>query len=159
MKQPKSKIWKHKNTFAIGGLQEVGFAENQDTLLLLSSHGEGIFNCLTGEKIGRQSNGFDWWNRYNKATNTIKGFGALENNEVKVSGLTLGDILPKFTIDGWKLQTEKSKVLKIFLLDQDSKEKIFIAEDGPCELRTFGFSPTEKSFIVALSCELIIYSR
>ena len=155
-------MWKHQNTFSIGGLQEVGFANSQDLLLVLSSQGEGIFDCLNGEKIARRNNEYDWWKRYDKNKNTISGFAMLENSEIKISGITLGDLLPKSTSDFWELQSEK-----IFLLS--ASEKVFlsyrgyrtnnIGEEGPCELKAFGFSPTEKSLIFATSCELIIYSR
>jgi len=46
-------MWTHKNTLAIGGLENVGFATNQDLLTVLSSQGQGIFDCITAEKNAR----------------------------------------------------------------------------------------------------------
>jgi hypothetical protein len=48
--------WGHKETFAIGGLHNVGFAPNSDYLIVLSSQGQGIFDCIKGEKIARSPN-------------------------------------------------------------------------------------------------------
>jgi hypothetical protein len=36
-------------------------------------------------------------------------------------------------------------------------EPIFIGEDGPCELRVYGFSEDEKLLVIATSCELVIW--
>ncbi|ACU59260.1 hypothetical protein [Chitinophaga pinensis] len=54
-------MWIHKNTFAIGGLENVGYAPMQDQLLVLSTQGEGIFDCIKGEKIARYESQGDWW--------------------------------------------------------------------------------------------------
>lgn len=162
-------MWIHKNTFAIGGLENVGYASEQDLLIILSSHGQGVFDCIKGERIARQNNDSDWWQNFNQVTNSIAGFDVLENIEISTYGLYGGDHLPKATTDGWTLTISKSEaddkpfenylVQKIYLVSPDKKEKIFVVKDGACELRAFGFSDTGKSFIVALSCDLTIYSR
>jgi hypothetical protein len=54
-------MWTHKNTFAIGGLENVGYAPNQDLLIVLFSQGQGIFDCNKGEKIARQHHDSNWW--------------------------------------------------------------------------------------------------
>jgi len=155
-------MWEYKNTFSIGGLQEVGFADGKDYLIVLSSQGEAIFDCIDGEKIARVHNDFDWWNRYDANIKKITGFNILESEKINISGLTNGDSLSKSTSDFWTLDLEVdfniSRVEKIFLSWRGLK-KNFIGEDGPCELRAYGFSPTEKSLIFASSCELIIFSR
>jgi hypothetical protein len=160
-------MWSHKNTYAIGGLENIGYADNSDNLIVLSSQGRGIFNCVTGEKINRDS--IDWWSQFDELTSTINGFGLLENAIIKTSGLYGKYLLPKETTDGWSLVKrenefddhpfEKNLVTKIFLASPTKEQIIFISKDGPCELRSFGFSPTGHSLIVALSCELTIWSR
>lgn len=155
-------MWKHRNTHAIGGLQEVGFQENHDLLLVLSSQGEGIFDCISGEILARNNNDYDWWKRYNTLENNIPGFGILENHKIKISGLELGDTLLKSTSDFWKLSVEREFTTiedQKIILSYRGSEKSVIAVDGPCEFRAYGFSPTENSLIVASSCELVIYSR
>jgi hypothetical protein len=162
-------MWTHKNTFAIGGLENVGYAPQQDNLMVLSSQGQGIFDCITGEKIARQHNDVDWWQSFNQTTNSIIGFDILGKIEIPTCGLYGEDNLSKMTNDGWTLIVsqpepddkpfDKYLVQKIYLVSPDKKQKDVIAKDGPCGLRAFGFSGTGKSFIVALSCDLTIYSR
>ncbi|MEP7319834.1 MAG: hypothetical protein ABI921_13860, partial [Panacibacter sp.] len=96
-------MWTHKNTFAIGGLENVGYASNQDLLIVLSSQGQGIFNCISGEKIARQNDDINWWDNFNQATNSIVGFDHLTNIEIQTCGLYGVDNLPKTTADGWTL--------------------------------------------------------
>jgi len=162
--------WTHKNTFVVGGLHNVGFAPQQDLLIVLSSQGQGIFDCLKGEKVARLHNDLDWWDSFNEETSSIIGFDCLANIEIPTSGFEgAEDNLPKKTSDGWTLTIsvpepddkpfEKYLVQKIYLVSPNKKEKIFIKKDGPCELRAYGFSETDNSFIVALSCDLTIYSR
>jgi hypothetical protein len=77
--------------------------------------------------------------------------------------------LPTKTVDGWELiisepepdkpTFEKYFIRNVFLKHALEENKIFITKDGACELRSFGFSETGKSFIVALSCELTIWAR
>jgi hypothetical protein len=162
-------MWTHRNTFAIAGLENIGYASQQDNLIVLSSQGQGIFDCIVGEKIARLNNDSDWWLNFNQDTNSIIGFDILCKVEISTCGLYGEDRLPKVTNDGWALKIsqpeaddkpfEKYLVQKIYLVSPDEKQKILVAKDGACELRAFGFSDTGKSFIVGLSCELIIYSR
>ena len=161
--------WIHKNTFAIGGLENVGYASKQDNLLVLSSQGQGIFDCIAGEKIARKNDGSDWWSSFDETTNSIEGFDCLTGITITKHGLYGDDHLLRTTHDGWTLSIskpepddkpfEKFLIQKIFLISPDQKQKTFIAKDGPCEFRAFGFSETGNSFVVASSCDLLIYSR
>jgi len=162
-------MWTLKNTFAIGGLENIGYASDQDFLIVLSSQGQGIFNCKTGEKVARQNDDSDWWDKFNESTNSIVGFDFLENVKITTCGLYGEDNLSKTTEDGWALTIsepepddkpfEKYLVKRIYLQSPDKKEKLFVGKDGACELRAFGFSDTGDTFIIALSCDLTIYSR
>lgn len=160
-------MWTHRNTFAIGGLQNVGYAPKQDFLIVLSSQGEGIFDCISGEKIDRLHNDMAWLERIDETTSAVTGFGCLENIQIPISG-SYGDYNhPKKSADGWTLSALrpvrlllfKSASHHVYLTSPDNQKKSLIAEEGACELRAFGFSDTGRSLIVALSCELIIYSR
>lgn len=160
-------MWTHKNTYAIGGLENVGYANNSDNLVVLSSQGKGIFNCLTGEKTFRDPS--NWWQGFNESDCSINGFGLLNEIIIKTCGLYGDDFLNKETSDGWTLLKmekepddppfEKYLVNKIFLQSPTKELMILISKDGPCELRVFGFSTTGNSLIVASSCELTIWSR
>lgn len=162
-------MWTHKNTFAIGGLENIGFAPNQDFLLVLSSQGQGIFDCKTGDKIARETNNGDWWNSFDQSANSILGFDFLDKIEILTQGLYGVDNLPKRSEDGWELLCtdpqpddkpfEKYLVKSIYLVSPDREQKLLICKDGPCEFRAFGFSDSGETFVVASSCDLVIYSR
>src|SRR5688572_2281413 len=146
-------MWTHKETFAIGGLENVGFIPYQDYLIVLSSNGEGIFDCLTGQRIARNHNNYEWNNRFNDESMIIKGFDLFADSEIQTSGLHGADKLKK-EWKGWRLKEQGHEIV---LLSPNMKRKI-VLDDDICELRCFGFSDTGKSFVVASSCELIIYS-
>ena len=162
-------MWTHKNTFAIGGLENVGYGQHKDLLIVLSSQGQAIFDCVKGEKVARRYNDSGWWNDFNEVTGSIIGFDQLADTEIQTCGLYGEYNLPKATVDGWTLVVseaepddkpfEKYLVHKIYLIFPDKKQKHLVGKDGPCELRAFGFSETGNSFIIALSCDLTIYSR
>jgi len=161
-------VWAHKSTYSVGGLHNVGYAPGTDYLLVLSSQGEGIFNCVTGERIARKYNDENWFDELNQQTLTIKGFDVLQEMDVVTSGLYGGDNLPKTTTDGWQLIIsapapddelfQQFMERSIYLLSPGGA-KIFVGKDGACELRAFGFSETGNSFIIALSCNLEIWTR
>jgi hypothetical protein len=161
-------MWNYKNTFAIGGLFNVGYASGSDLLIVLSSQGQAIFDCCRGEKIARLYNDLDWIG-FDETTNSVTGFDCLAGVVINTSGVYGGDHLLKRTGDGWSLiagepSAERSPFgtrsgTKIYLVHADNRERACVAQDGACELRAFGFSNTGASFIVATSCDLIIYSR
>lgn len=160
-------MYKYKNTFTIGGLEDIGYAPGTDILLVLSSQGEGLFDCTEGRKLARRSNDFDWWKRYNSQNSSIEGFDILQGIIIKTSGLIAGDNLVK-KMNDYELVSvaehddkpfEEYTVNKIYLNKGNTGEIVFITKDGPCEIRAFGFSETGNSFAIALSCEIIIYSR
>ena len=138
-------------------------------LIVLSSQGQGIFDCISEEKIARQNNDSNWWHNFNQITNSIVGFDRLANIEIQTCGLYGVDNLPKATADGWTLVAsepqpddkpfEKYLVQRIYLVSPDQQQKSIVGKDGACEIRAFGFSETGSSLIIALSCDLTIYSR
>ena len=158
----------YKGTFAIGGLFNVGYASNKDFLIVLSSQGQGIFDCRKGEKIARLYNDLDWVG-FDETTNAVFGFYNLEGEIISTSGVFGGDHLLKTTSDGWSLTAGEPLIehtpfgtrstTKIYLAHSANNDRVVVAEDGACELKAFGFSDTGGSFIVATSCDLVIYSR
>jgi hypothetical protein len=78
-------MYRHLNTFAIGGLQSVGYVNESDMLIVLSSQGRGIFNCLTGEKIYRDD--YDWWGDFEQENSLIRGFDGEAGKVIKTFGL------------------------------------------------------------------------
>jgi hypothetical protein len=48
--------WIASAVHAIGGLTEIGFADDTDLLLVVSHQGRGVLDCHTGQRIAR-----DWY--------------------------------------------------------------------------------------------------
>ncbi len=150
--------WKKVADHAVGGLFQVGYAEDSDLLLVLSHNGRGIFDCLTGERIARDT--VDVFAHFNTSKLLANGFAALDKQQVRMAGI-YGGGLPLSTEDGWFLERHKAKD-NVFLtkaaLPQE-QEYALIGKDDGCNLKAFGFSETGKSFVVATGCSLIIFAR
>jgi hypothetical protein len=156
-------MYKYIQTFAIGGLQNIGYIGKSDNLIVLSMQGRGLFNCLAGEKIFRDSNG--WQADFDETNNSVKWF---DGEIIKTYGLFGGENLTTNLPDRWRLEIsepepddppfEKYMIQNINLIDPFGI-KTFITKDGPCEFRAFGFSETGNSFVVGSSCELVIWSK
>ncbi len=159
--------WKHCTTWAVGGLFQVGYAENTDLLLVLSGQGRGIFNCLTGAKVARDyEEAHDF---FDPVRLLAQGFGPLENKSIRMAGL-FGGGLPHKTEDGWFLEEQapawptRSILLRPPTVKREDGslvrgEPMVIGDDGACELRAYGFSETGRSLVIAVSCNLIIFVR
>lgn len=156
--------WKLVASIAIGGLRSVGYDRWSDNLLVLSSQGRGVINCLSGEKTARD---YDEYYK-NEIHLEAEGIGVLSNRLIRMMGL-FGGGLPTRTKDSWQLE---SVILKwpermILLIPPDSylygsvcnqaDDMTKIAE-GSC-IRAYGFSYTGQSFIIATTSEIDIFSR
>ena len=54
--------WSQVAVRAVGGLTEVGFADDTDLLLVVSSRGRGVFDCCSGQIVARdQTEPDDGW--------------------------------------------------------------------------------------------------
>lgn len=125
-------MWIHLNTFAIGGLENVGYVDGTDNLITLSSQGRGMFDCLLGEKIFRDSTG--WWKDFNEIDFTIKGFHTEAGKVIKTSGLYGGNRLPTKTSDDFELIVsepepddplfEKQLARRIYLLARPNRREL-----------------------------------
>ncbi len=144
---------------AVGGLIHVDYAADSDLLLVLLHNGRGIFDCLTGDRIARDSS-IDVYDHFNRSKLLAEGFDALAGQQISGAGLHGGG-LPLSTEDNWFLELRK-KTDEIFLskaaLIKD-KEYALVGDGRLCELRAFGFSETGNSFVVATSCSLVIFAR
>jgi hypothetical protein len=78
-------MWSHQRTYAIGGLENVGFFDNEDKILVLSSQGLGVIDCLAGTKVFRSEE--EWWHLFVKETSTLKRIPGYSDTTVKVFGL------------------------------------------------------------------------
>ena len=152
------KPWRRHPVYAVGGLFQVGYAARSDLLLVLSSQGRGVFDCISGEKIARDyAEAHDF---FDPIRLTAAGFGPLAGQTVRMAGL-FGGGLPFTTVDGWELEVQARiwPTHSVFLSVPRTREPMCIGEDGACEMRACGFSETGQSFIIATSCDLTIHTR
>lgn len=156
--------WKWVAAFSIGGLRSVGFDRESENLLVVSSQGRGVIDCLTGEKLARDYEEF----YENETSLEAQGIGILSDRTIRMSGL-FGGGLPSITEDGWQLEcvTLKWPEQMLILLPPsshlygsvtghpDTMTKIF--EDS-C-IRAYGFSYTGRSLIIATTSDVTIFVR
>jgi len=156
--------WSAKSVAAIGGLTEVGFADDSDLLLVFSSQGRGVFDCSTGERVARDRSveNVDSW--YGPHILIGIGIGPLAGKQIRLAGLNGGG-LPYSTTDGWS--TEKLPIdwpdEYLLLLEPHSSiyqpDARFTKLAVEREVRAFGFSYTGKSLIIATSSDVTILCR
>ncbi len=150
--------WKQIGIHLVGGLFQIGYAENSDLLLVLSLNGRGLFDCLTGQKIARDRE--DSQETFDETTLIAKGFDLLDGQEIKTAGLFGGTLSTK-TRDGWNLSIRELSynMNGVYLNLENSDDEMLIADDKISEIRAFGFSETEKTFVIATNSDLTIFSR
>jgi hypothetical protein len=156
--------WK-KETFAIGGLSEVGFSKNHPELLLIvSSQGRGIIDCSKFKLTEKDDNvDFDWFNSYELWS---MGIGKLADEKITVSGLCGGG-LPLLSKFGDGIQYLATEWPIIDLIFEPNFKSIYKEDDGKhCfrifhdyELRAFGFSSNGEYFITATSSKINVYRK
>ncbi|SIS92694.1 hypothetical protein SAMN05421788_102135 [Filimonas lacunae] len=154
-------MWQHLTTIAIGGLENIGFAQSGN-IIVLSNQGRGIISAVTGEKLFRDNE--DWYTFFQEADSSVPGFGTENDTTIKITGMYGEHYLTKTTKDNWHIYHEdaydgKYPVKNIYIKHPNSPLPIFTDRDGACELRTYGFSCNENILVIALSCNLVIWRR
>jgi hypothetical protein len=162
--------WQRRAAHAVGGLTDVGFGRGTDLLLVVSSNGRGVFDCLTGFRVARDPSmpepGEDDWQDTHELD--AKGIGPLAGQIVRTSGLA-GGALALTTADGWTAERLVLDWPEESLLLMQPGSWIYETRPGrsaeftkvavESELRAWGFSPTGKSLVVATSSDVTIFSR
>src|SRR5579863_298772 len=83
--------WKLIGGRAVGGLTEVGFADDSDLLLVVSSQGRGVLDCRSGEYVARdRTEPNDSW--YDERRLRAFGIGPLEGQLIRLAGLHGGGL-------------------------------------------------------------------
>ncbi|AJA10268.1 hypothetical protein SKP52_16980 [Sphingopyxis fribergensis] len=157
--------WRKLTAVAVGGLQHIGFASKSDLLLVVSVSGRGVVDCATGGKVARDDE------EYHPDFGSLEaeGIGPLEGQQIRVAG-TSGGGLSHATEDGWLIELhplswpEEEFFLcppgQTMLWNPPAAEpELFKLRPLPSSLVAYGFSPTGKSFVIATSSDLEIYSR
>lgn len=156
--------WEIAGEFTVASLYDVGFDHESELLLVSSSSGLGLFDCVTGQKIARDMSEGPLTDRFLEC----KGIGALENKTIRMAGI-FGGSLPSTTPDGWTVETVTLKWPEHHLLLLEPGSWLHGAECNQpsgfyklaieTELRAFGFSYSGLTLVVATSADVVIYRR
>ena len=155
--------WTKIGEYAIGGLLGLGFSKDEQYLLVLSSQGRGVFNCLTREKVSRDNQEDGSW--YNSQQLTCQGIRQIENETINIAGLDggglrnsndKGDCLNLVSPYWPKQEIILSTNWKHYLSEDDLKFNYKIW--AGYEPRAYGFSPSGSIAIIAESSDLVIYT-
>jgi len=154
--------WKSSGGSAVGGLEAVGYAENSDLLLVVSSSGRGVFNCVTGERVARDYDTGNSW--YDPIHLLALGIGPLEGQMIRLAGMYGGGLVTA-TIDGYSLRLvaptwpDYRVVLSPPWKDIYDDLDACVQVEADYEIRAYGFSETGRSFVAALNHTLHTFSR
>jgi hypothetical protein len=170
--QPPPEPWK-RDAVAIGGLTEIGYAPDSDYLLAISET-RGVFDCSFGvqnRKVARDYDEDGWVNVWRDSKNlTAIGIGPIEGQTVRLAGLWGGG-LSMFTSDGWHVELAypnwptPNVILcppHCYPFHRGAEQCLKLGTWTGNEYETIigcGFSQTGKSFIIAESHTIEIFSR
>jgi hypothetical protein len=153
--------WKRMADHAVGGLTEVGFAEDSDCLLIVSSQGRGVIDCRTGERVARdRGEPDDSW--YDERRSIAKGIGPLKGKTIRLAGLHGGGLLNSGR-EGWHVEALAIDWPDVSLLLVEPWQSIytdsarFTKLGVEREVRAFGFSETGSSLVLATSSDVTVY--
>lgn len=156
--------WKAIANIAVGGLTCVGFDRDSELLLVVSSRGRGVFDCLDGQRVARDRGDYE----EDYAHLEAQGIGPLQGRAVRVAGIAGGG-LPTSTADGWALhRLELDWPAQELVLTEPGSHLFGELYDRPASLhkihsdstvRACGFSATGRSLVIATSSELLIFAR
>lgn len=156
--------WRRLGQYAVGGLLEVGFSRHQEMLLVISSQGQGVFDCKTGEKIFRCYDESD----DNASAQVLKslGVGPLAGEVIDLAGI-YGGGLPTINNDGDSLVSiaphwPRTEIIfcgqRCSIYNENTcKQCTIIASDY--EVRAYGFSWQGNVLICATSDGFALYRK
>lgn len=156
-----------KCVYSIGGLREVGFKKGSDIIMVLSSQGRGIFDCLECEKIERDP--YDYYTHdWDSYTGLVKGIGKYQNENFICGGFEYPDPISKRSKD-WIVLKVRTTLYSDYFKKYINSELICI-ESSKRQLsniinnysfyptdRGFGFSDTGKTFVHCTSSDIHIF--
>lgn len=161
-------MWSKIGHQAVGGLLEVGFVENTDYLIVLGSSGRTIFNCITNEKTARDRQDY-YVENWDPETGVVEGFDLFEGKSIICGGFEYPDQILKETSDYWsikiteelrpnyKKEIKSAEVMTLF--NSKNNKEIEVEVFHYSITRAYGFSKTGRSFIIAHSHGVDIWTR
>lgn len=162
--------WRLTVQAAVGGACAVGFDRKSEELLVVSSNGQSVFECTSGERIyrNREGDGYD--------PMLLEGHRLDEPtaSPFAMSGSDGGGLL-KVTSDGWTVDTIQLKWPHTFCILQPPGTSIYFLHDKPNapkkdgtyhlvqsqlgEPVAFGFSWSGKSLVWCDKSDLYVWTR
>lgn len=160
-------MWSKAGWWSVGNLREIGFKNGTDFLMVLAQ-GRGIFDCSTNQKLARDRTDYYHY-EWDSSNGIVKGFDFLKGENIICGGFEYEDVLKKETTDQWSITIENDQKLDykkelapcqtMYLLHEQSHQKIEVHTFFYGIDRAFGFSDTGKSFVIATSSDLHIWNR
>ncbi|MDP9317232.1 MAG: hypothetical protein M3R24_41315 [Chloroflexota bacterium] len=158
--------WEYVGVYGVGGLENIGFAEESELLLIVSSSGRGVLNCTTGERVARDYD-TDIPSMHNIIQLQTPGIGPLTDHMIRMAGLHGGG-LSTITHDGWHLEVVHLTWHHSLAFLEPSSASIYhdrtyeqcvkVYDGEP--IRAYGFSYTGESMVIAEgSHSLHIFTR
>ena len=162
--------WRLTVHAAVGGACAVGFDKKTEDLLVVSSNGQSVFECTSGERIyrNRESDGYD--------PMLLEGHRLDEHtaSPFTMSGSDGGGLL-KATFDGWTVDTFQLDWPHTFCILQPPGASIYFLDDKPYSPKkdgtfhlvqsqfgepvAFGFSWSGKSLVWCDRSDLYVWTR
>jgi hypothetical protein len=155
--------WKKIAEYAISGLTDIGFSQDEQFLLVVSGQGRGVFDCFSGKKVARDLEVDGSW--INEQNLTCQGIGPIAGEEIQLAGINGG---------GLRSGNDEGDQLLCISPYWPKKEIILCPDWQNCyteegalssykmwrgyELRAFGFSPSGMTFVIGESSDVTIYS-
>ena len=156
--------WVLLGTIAIGGITEVGFADDSEVLLMLSGHDRELIDCRSGKRLARDTgteHRSSWYGPHDLIGN---GFGPLHGRQIRLAGASGGGLC-FFAPDGWGAVRcpidwpEEYLLLTAPYYSIHQLTTPFWKLDKTREAVAWGFSFTGNSLIAATAEGLTIFAR
>lgn len=155
--------WEVSGRFAVGGLSGIGFSKNAELLLVISSSGRGVIDCMLGKKISRDDEADGDW--YKPFELVCEGIGPLQAEVIQIAGLNGGGLPTSNTfaesLEIVSPEWPKSNLIfcppfKSGLVEGHQEGCVYIASDY---FLAYGFSWSGSVFVYATSSDVTIFRR
>src|SRR5262245_46628881 len=156
--------WRHISYVAVGGLEAVGFERATEQLLVVSSRGQSVIDCRTGEIVHRDRE----HSTYDPTTLTAWPTNKDQSFKVQMCGLHGGG-LRTGADDGWSIDVIPIDWPKAFFVLNHPNSDVFMSKLGrpvhisvlahDYEAHAFGFSWTGKTVVKADGAGVQIWGR
>jgi hypothetical protein len=162
--------WKLKIATAVGGACALGFDRNSEILLVVSSNGQSVFDCESGERIYRNRDDDGYYPL------RLEGRRLDDANAppFQMSGAAGGGLLTT-TSDGWQIDTLQLEWPRTFCILQPPNTSIYFLQEKWREYKkdasyqvvksdlglpvAFGFSWSGQTLVWCNRSDLFVWTR